>query len=109
MPVSFKELAQPLEISLPDGWQVEVCNMAGYDRTALSDGQIKTAITNPIGAPRISELARGKNEVVTIFDDIHRVTRVAKIVPYIIEELEAAGIPDNRIRFIGLLNVLSFL
>ncbi|MFC1871771.1 lactate racemase domain-containing protein [Chloroflexota bacterium] len=90
-----------LEVPLPDDWDVKVCNMGGYDRPALSDDRIKAAITNPIGAPRIRELARGKNEVVIIFDDIHRVTRVAKIVPYIIEELEAAGIPDNRIRFIG--------
>jgi nickel-dependent lactate racemase len=30
-----------------------------------------------------------------------RVTRVARMVPYVLEELALAGIPDNRIRFIG--------
>jgi nickel-dependent lactate racemase len=90
-----------LELPLPDSWQVEVCNTAGYNRLALNDDQIKAAITSPIGAPRIRQLARGKNEVVIIFDDIHRVTRVAKIVPFVLEELTEAGIPDSKIRFIG--------
>ena len=92
-----------LKLPLPDSWQVEVRNMAGYKRPALNDDQIKAAITNPIGAPRIRELARGKNEVVIIFDDIHRVTRVAKIAPFLVEELAEAGIPDSRIRFIAAL------
>jgi len=92
-----KELVLPL----PDSWQVEVCNMAGYNRPAMTDDQIKAAITHPIGAPRIRDLARGKNEVVIIFDDIHRVTRVARMVPFVLEELAEAGISDSRIRFIG--------
>jgi nickel-dependent lactate racemase len=92
-----------LELLLPDNWQVEVCNMAGYNRPALSDDQIREAITNPIGAPRIKDMARGRKEVVIIVDDIHRVTRAAKIVPFVIEELEEAGIPDSNIRFIAAL------
>jgi nickel-dependent lactate racemase len=38
--------------------------------------------------------------VVIIFDDIQRVTRVSKIVPFVLEELAEAGISDNAIRFI---------
>jgi nickel-dependent lactate racemase len=90
-----------LVLPLPDSWQVEVCNMAGYNRPALNDNQIKAAITHPIGTPRIRDLARGKNEVVIIFDDIHRVTKVARITPFVLEELAEAGISDSRIRFIG--------
>jgi len=89
-----------LELPLPDSWQVEVYNMAGYNRPAMKPDEIKASIQNPIGIPPIRELARGKKEVVIIFDDMTRVTRVAKIVPSVLEELAAAGIPDNRIRFI---------
>ena len=89
-----------LELLLPDNWQVEVYNMAGFDRPAMKPGEIKLAITNLIGSPPIRELARGKNEVVIIFDDMTRVTRVAELVPFVLEELAEAGIPDNRIRFI---------
>jgi len=29
--------ARELELPLPNSWQVEVCNMAGYNRPALTD------------------------------------------------------------------------
>jgi len=88
------------KLSLPDSWQLEVYNIAGYNRPAMNDEQIKASITNLIGTPPIRELARGKREVVILFDDMTRVTRVAKIVPFVLEELAAAGIADSQIRFI---------
>ena len=91
-----RELALPL----PDGWHIEVCNMAGYNRPALKPDEIKTALGKPIGTAPIRELAKGKKEVVIIFDDMTRVTRVAEIVPFVLEELAEAGIPDNNIRFV---------
>ena len=103
-----------LELHLPDNWPVELYNMAGWDRTAMKPDEIKASIANPIGTAPIRELARGKNEVVIIFDDMTRVTRVAEIVPFVLEELAQAGIPDNKIRFIcglgnhGALNRLDF-
>jgi len=105
-----------LELPLPDNWQVEVCNMAGYNRPALEPDEIRAAIrSNLVGIPPLRELARGKNEVVIIFDDMTRVTRAARIVPYVLEELAEAGIPDDKIRFIvalgchGALDRLDFV
>ena len=92
-----------LDLLLPDSWQVEICNIAGYNRPAMDDDQIKASITRLIGMPPLREFARGKKEVVIIFDDITRVTRVAKIVPFVLEELAEANIPDSRIRFIAAL------
>ncbi len=96
-----------LELPLPDSWQVEIYNMAGYNRPAMKANEIKASISNPIGIPPIKELAKGKKEVVIIFDDMTRVTRAAKIVPFVLEELAEAGIPDNRIRFIVALGLHS--
>lgn len=90
-----------LELTLPESWQVEVCNMAGYNRPHLAPARIKDAVDNPIGMPPLREYARGKKEVVIIFDDMARVTRVAGIVPHVLEELAAAGIKDNQVRFIA--------
>jgi lactate racemase len=90
-----------LEIGFPEDWQVEVCKMAGYDRKALTPAEIRAAIRNPAGGQSIRSLARGKKQVVIIFDDIQRSTRVAGIVPIILEELAEAGIPDDNIRFIA--------
>lgn len=93
-----------LELPIPDNWQVEMGYMAGHDRPALSLDQIKEAVTGKlISTPPLRELARGKKEVVIIFDDMTRVTRVADIVPFVLEELAAAGIPDSNIRFVAAL------
>jgi len=95
------------ELPLPDSWQAEIYNMAGYNRPAMKSDEIKASISNPIGIPPIRELAKGKKEIVIIFDDFSRVTRVAEIVPFVLEELAEAGIPDNRIRFIVALGLHS--
>ncbi|MFC1950843.1 lactate racemase domain-containing protein [Chloroflexota bacterium] len=92
-----------LDISFPDNWRVEVHNMAGYDRPALSSDQIASSLQNMIDTPPIRELAKGKEEVVIIFDDITRVTRPSKIVPFVLNELAQAGISDRNIRFVAAL------
>lgn len=89
-----------LELTLPDSWPVKFYNMAGFDRPGMKPAAIKAAIANPIGSPPIRELARDKKEVVIIFDDMTRITRTYEIVPFILEELAEAGIPDDRIQFI---------
>jgi nickel-dependent lactate racemase len=105
-----------LELPLPDSWQIEISHMAGYNRPALTTDQIKATVTqNLIDSPPIRELAKGKKEVAIIFDDMTRVTRVAEIVPFVLEELAEAGIPDKRIRFItalgchGAMNRFDFI
>jgi nickel-dependent lactate racemase len=90
-----------LKINLPENWRVELYNMAGYDRPKLKPAEIKQAIASPIGMAPLREYARGKKEVVILFDDMTRVTRVAEIVPHVLAELAAAGIADGQIRFIA--------
>ena len=93
-----------LELPLPDNWQVEMGYMAGYNRPALSLDQIRESVTGDlIGTSPLRKLAQGKKEAVIIFDDMTRVTRVAEIVPFVLEELAAAGIPDSNIRFVAAL------
>jgi lactate racemase len=93
--------ARKLGISFPEDWKVNVRNMAGYDRPRLSPAQIKKAIGSPIGMAPLREYARGKKEAVIIFDDMARVTRVSDIIPHVLDEMAAAGIADNHVRFIA--------
>jgi len=90
-----------LQLALPESWDIEVCNMAGHDRARLKSAGIKQAIASPTGMKPLREYARGKKEVVIIFDDMARVTRVADMAPHVLEELAAAGVKDSQIRFIG--------
>lgn len=92
--------AQALEVAFPESWQIELCHMAGHDRPALPPALVEEAILNPVAGPPISVAARGKKDVCVIFDDMSRPTRVAPLIPYVLAELEKAGIGDGQIRFV---------
>ena len=92
---------EELELEFPESWDVTVCKMKGHEAPPLSDAAIRKAFDNPIGTKTIRELARGKKEVAILFDDMSRATPTAVLIPYILEELAAAGIPDDNIRFIA--------
>ncbi len=90
-----------LKLDFPDSWEVTVCEMKGALAPRLSQKEIRAAFSNPIGTKTIKELAKGKKEVVILFDDMSRATPTATIIPYVLEELAAAGIPDDNVRFIA--------
>ncbi|MCK5548607.1 MAG: nickel-dependent lactate racemase, partial [Thermoplasmata archaeon] len=60
---------------------------------------VTKALRSPIGTQSLSCLARGKEKVLIVCDDISRPTPTEKIVPPIITELHAAGIDDPNIEF----------
>ncbi len=91
---------ETIDLVFPGGWEVQACLMAGHDRPALSDQEMREALQNPIGSPKLSELAKGKTEVCILFDDIPKPTPTSVIVPYVLEELHNGGIKDEQIRFI---------
>ncbi len=89
-----------VEIDLPDEWNVEYCPMKGADRPALTSEQVEDAILNPIGTPRLRELAGGKKRAVIIFDDMTRPTRVQELAPALLKELAAGGMDEEDIVFV---------
>lgn len=89
-----------LELQFPDGWDVEVSNMDGHNRPALTTDDIRTTLQKPLGTPTIRELAQGKKEVAIIFDDYVRASKWGDMATVVLEELAAAGVPDENIRFI---------
>ena len=90
-----------LELDFPSSWEVVTCQMAGQHAPKLSEEEIQAAFLDPVGTPRIAQLARGKKEVVIIFDDLSRPTKVAELVPYVLQELKEGGIKEENIRFIA--------
>ncbi len=100
LPQLARQGSEDLALPVPDGWQIETSYMAGHNRPALKQEDIRAALNSPIGTSRLRELARGKKEAVILFDDQTRPTRAADIAPLVLEELAAAGISDDRIRFV---------
>jgi len=84
--------------TLPKGWNP----ISAQDRPPIfgvSDPiqEIRRALDHPIGSLKIEELARPGMEVVLLFDDLQRPTPVHLALPEILNRLNHAGIPDNRI------------
>jgi nickel-dependent lactate racemase len=59
--------------------------------------EIRRALDHPIGLPKIEELARPGMDVVLLFDDLQRPTPVHLALPEIMDRLNRASIPDERI------------
>ena len=92
-----------MELRFPSSWSVFFCPMKGGAKKKMSLKEMEKAFSHPIGSPPIHELARGKKEVALLFDDMARPTPVSQIVPFVLNELERAGIKDDQVRFIAAL------
>jgi nickel-dependent lactate racemase len=87
-----------LTLAFPAGWEIHLCNP--QDASKLDAAGIEAALANPIGTGRIAELARGKRSAAIVVDDVSRPTPAAQLVPYVLAELAAAGVPKGEIRFV---------
>jgi len=88
-------------LDFPADWEVNVMNMRGYGAPVLTPQQLATKMSKPVGAAPLREIAAGKKTVAITFDDLTRATPTYEIVPWVLEELKAAGIKDENILFIG--------
>ena len=90
--------SQKKNFSLPKGWNL----ISSEDKPPVPGvadpiKEIRRALDQPIGSPRVEELARPGMDVVLLFDDLQRPTPVHLALPEILNRLNHAGVPDNRI------------
>ncbi|MHA2393661.1 MAG: lactate racemase domain-containing protein [Promethearchaeota archaeon] len=83
--------------TFPDSWDISIFNMNGSGTHELPETEIKSSILNPIGTPRISELATGKKNIVIVTDDMTRPTEISRIIPHVLDELKTAKINEDQI------------
>jgi lactate racemase len=61
------------------------------------DNEIRRALSEPIDAPRLRERASSARNTLIIADDLTRLTPVDRIIPHVLDELNAAGMRDEQI------------
>jgi nickel-dependent lactate racemase len=59
--------------------------------------EILSTLQNPIGTPPLREMAKKGMNTVIVVNDVTRPTPTYKLLPPLLEELEACGIPDQDI------------
>jgi len=98
--ISLYHDEREIRLNFPEQWDLVECRMAGHDSAPLSADEIQWAFENPIGSPRIREMARGKEKVAILFDDMDRPTPAYQLIPYVLKELAQGGIGEDKIRFV---------
>jgi lactate racemase len=88
-----------LALQFPPGWNVKT--YGPRDGENLSDADIRRSFDQPIGSPRIPELASGRHSPCIVVDDLSRPTPAARLMPYILEELQQAGITPSDVLVLG--------
>src|SRR5579862_9695119 len=61
------------------------------------DSVLARGFAKPVEAPRLRDALRGSRRVLLLVDDGTRGTPVARLLPYVAEELKAADISDDRV------------
>lgn len=100
-----------VDVWLPYG-KTEVCariptrnylgNIEPKEIKGLKDprAEIERALTEPIGTPRLRELAKPDCKVVVVVNDQTRSTPTHLIMPPLLDELNKAGVKDSDVRII---------
>ncbi len=105
-PIQLPWGAQTLPLDLPEGWVVSGClEPAGLPPVADLGDEVRRSLAQPIGLPRLSELAKPGWKVALVMDDGSRPTPVAGILPQVLAELAAAGVRAEEITLVPALGL----
>lgn len=109
--MTSKTLALPwgherLSLMLPEGWHLRG-KLEPHPRPAVNDttAEIRRTLAEPIDAPTLAELARDAERVALVIDDDSRPTPIDRMLPAVLEALEAGGVAREAITLITALGV----
>jgi nickel-dependent lactate racemase len=86
-----------IEFSLPSSMQAHLAVSKLVEPLQDAPGAIQEALAHPIGASPLRELARPDQRVCIVFTDITRASPDHLLVPALLDELERAGVQEDRI------------
>lgn len=68
-------------------------------------GELRAALENPIGSPRLRSIVRPGNKVAIVASDITRPCPSSKIIPALLDELSSGGVEDKDITVVFALGI----
>ena len=100
---------ESIEIRIPEKNLVGVYSPRDAAPVTDVEAEIRRALASPIGALPLREQVRGRKNAVLIADDNTRLTPTDILIPILLNECNAAGIPDSAIRVIIALGTHRFM
>ncbi|MDO9544384.1 MAG: nickel-dependent lactate racemase [Synergistaceae bacterium] len=92
---------QQIEFEAPERSVIFTGEMTNIPKVEDLRNSVLSALDNPIGTPPLKELAKGKKNIVFLFEDSTRDTPLAEIMPVVIGYLNANGIKDDVMSFLS--------
>ncbi|MDR2903160.1 MAG: nickel-dependent lactate racemase, partial [Clostridiales bacterium] len=89
--------AAPQMVTIPDENIMGVLTPNQIEVETIGADAVMSALAAPIGSEKLCEIVQPGEKIVIITSDITRPVPSYKILPFILEELENAGIPDSDI------------
>ena len=92
---------EEIALSLPEDW-----HLAGFLEPSTFPGvrgavdHVRLSLMQPIGSPRLCELARAGMRVALVIDDLSRPTPVGRILPAVLEELAQGGVAREDVALV---------
>ena len=87
----------PTSFEVPDENLIEVLSPDEAPAVADLDAEIDRAISNPINQAPLEEWVKPTDKVLVISDDNTRMTPADKLIPPLLDRLNAAGVPNENI------------
>ena len=97
MRVEMRYGTRTLPIEIPDKNVVKVLQISDSIPLPDEDGTVREALAQPIASPPLTQIAEGRDSACIVISDITRPVPNKVILPPILETLEAAGIPHEKI------------
>lgn len=87
-------------VAIPDACVQQVLepNAVSYELTG--EAEVRRALSNPIGTPRLREIVRPGEKIVIVTSDITRPMPTWTVMPVLLEELYAAGVEPKDLTLV---------
>lgn len=97
MRISLGYAQEKIEVNIPEQNLQGILAPRTPQAKLSEEESLRQALLNPIGSPPLREIVTPGEKVVIVTSDITRPVPTAKILPFVVEELHQAGIPDQNI------------
>lgn len=92
---------EQIEFEAPERSVIFTGEMTNIPKIEDLKSSVLYALDNPIGTPPFKELAKGKKNIVFLFEDSTRDTPLSEIMPVLVGYLNANGIQDDVMSFLS--------
>jgi nickel-dependent lactate racemase len=87
-------------VNVPKRHLLGVFNPKNLEEDFDEGDEIRRALENPIGTRRLRDLASNEERIVIVTSDLTRPCPSARLLPYILRELELAAVPSENITIV---------